>query len=105
MLCGTLYCQDPSRNLSHYLEYYTIGNGTSGSDTCHFVIFDFGLDTQDPGYVPSGASCGAGKASYYPYILRKIIGLYVLKLESLIHKLSRRMSRIFALFVKSIHLF
>jgi|SRR6218665_1062765 len=73
MLCGTLQCQDQSRNLSHYLSYYRISRGAYGSDTCHSVIFDFGLDTQDPGYVPSGASCGAGKASFTLYVLKKII--------------------------------
>ena len=64
MLCGTLQCQGLNRTLSYYLEYYMMGSATYGSDTCHSVMLDVGLDTQDPGYVPSGASCGTGKASF-----------------------------------------
>lgn len=68
-MCGTLQCKDFSRNLSYYEQYYMIGEKyfTDGvtNETCHTVIFDFGLDTQDPGFVPSGASCGPGKASFF----------------------------------------
>lgn len=69
-MCGTLQCQDFNRTLYYYVDdyfspgFYFLNDKNETIATCHSAIFDFGLDTQDPGQVPSGAECGPGKASF-----------------------------------------
>lgn len=59
--CGLLQCQNMTRQLYTYKHALTYGGSYVGTDTCHVVIFDFGLATQDPGLVPNGAECETGK--------------------------------------------
>ena len=62
VFCGRLLCQDNNKTLHHYFKYFITGSYFIANDACHSVIFDFGLETQDPGLVPSGAKCGVDKA-------------------------------------------
>ena len=62
VFCGRLLCQDNNKTLQHYFNFVLIAIPSIANDTCHSVIFDFGLETQDPGLVPSGAKCGVDKA-------------------------------------------
>lgn len=62
VFCGRLHCKvNQTDLLFKYQNYLFKSQAEIGTLQCTSVLFDYGLDTTDPGLSPDGAKCGDGK--------------------------------------------
>uniref|UniRef100_A0A182KB67 Disintegrin and metalloproteinase domain-containing protein 12 n=1 Tax=Anopheles christyi TaxID=43041 RepID=A0A182KB67_9DIPT len=74
MHCGLLHCTHQSEKLEYGVEAYAKRTatkfqhygprGTVRTTICNAVIVDLGLDVVNPGLVPDGTKCGAGRMCF-----------------------------------------
>ena len=60
-MCGALQCDSNTASLVRFTNFIMQTNKNVGGFQCKGSLLDYGSRVENPGMVPSGASCGPGK--------------------------------------------
>ena len=79
-MCGRLQCTGGNWRVIYYGSdlWYFSSEWSYGIALCDSTTYDVGLDVQDPGLVPHGASCGTGKVDISISVLSHVgLSIYI----------------------------